>query len=221
MSELENAYRALLAAHERIGSPVPKYMRPGRPAAQVRSALASLELDPASDLVEYFTLHDGLNQDRWMAEHPELADISLFPFYETLGLDEALGRYGIHRQVSVSLNGPEQRVGRDLREMAYWARTWFPLFHGEYSLAADCRGGADSVVWGQDFHPGDPTAPLFESIAALLDEARTQFELGTLTWRSDWQAFDADDQALMARDRELTHDIADLLTARLDPEMLY
>jgi hypothetical protein len=221
MTELENAYQALLAVHERIGSPVPLYMRPGRPAAEVRSALAGLELDPPSDLVEYFTLHDGLDQERWMAEHPDLADISLFPFYDTLGIDGAVGRYGIHRAVSARLYGPELRTRNELPETTYWARTWFPLFHSEYSLAADCRGGDNSVVWGRDSHPGDRTAPLFESIAALLDEAREQFDLGILSWRSDWQAFDADDEALMARDRELTHHVADLLAARLDPEMLY
>jgi hypothetical protein len=221
MTELENAYQGLLAVHRRIGSPVPQYMRPGRPAAEVRSALAGLQLDPPSDLVEYFTLHDGLDRERWMAEHPDLADISLFPFYDTLGLERAAEQYRVNRQVSVSLLGADARAPGDLPICGYWARTWFPLFHGEYSLAADCRGGSDSIVWGQDSHPGDPTAPLFERIAGLLDEARAQFELGILTWRSDWQAFDADDEALMARDRELTHHVASLLAAKLDPEMLY
>jgi hypothetical protein len=216
MSPLTDQVDRLLSAHRRAGSPVPLYLRAASSADEVEARLRSAGFDPPRELVEFFTLQDGVDGGRWYVEHPQAHDLFLYPFYRSPSLDEAIGLHQTRRGVSVDLFGSRLRRLAEFPMCGYWAETWLPVFAGEYSLVVDCRGGGAGWIFGQDSHPGDSTMPLYPTLTDLIQDVARRFEAGTLRWREDWLGFDDDEAASMQLDRDLQ-----ARNAGVDPHGLY
>lgn len=195
MSELQDAFGELMSEHRRIGSPVPDYLVPGKPAGEVRQRLTIMGFDPADDVVEYFTLQNGIDDTPWFHVGSGLASGSLYlyPVYESPGLEQLERIYQDKRQVS-QIHGTAPRRKADIPEVAYWARTWLPVFVGDrYSVGADCRGGSISVVWGQASHPGSgPTAPLHQTLADFIRDVANRLRVGAIWWTEKGYDWDLD-----------------------------
>jgi hypothetical protein len=205
MSKLSEAIDELLTEHSRIGSPVPGYILPGRPEAEVKERLTALGLDPAADVVEYFTWQDGIDNARWRREAGGGGTfLALYPLYESASLEEAGRLYSTNREVSAKVYGIDPQSRIDIPQVGYWAQTWLPLFLGDYSLAVDCRGGQTSVVWGQASHPGwGATTPLYGSLAGLVADIASRFRSGVFSWNAVLNGYDVDIETAFRLDDEL------------------
>jgi hypothetical protein len=199
MRDVADALEALLAEHDRIGSPVRQYLAKGMPDDEVRRRLVALGLDPASDLVDFYTWQNGVDTEARRRTH-ENGDLYLFPVYTSPSLPEAEELYRLKRQVSEYF-GTEARRIEDVPSVGYWAKTWFPLFIGDRTYAADSRGGPTSIVWGQASHPNGPTLPLYTSIVELIDDISSRFRVGAYTWLEDVGDYGGDPELWMALDR--------------------
>jgi hypothetical protein len=105
-------------------------------------------------------------------------------------VEQAEERYRVCRSGSVDAYGHEPRREGDIPAVGYWARTWFPIFIGDYILAADSRGGSVSPVWGRASHPGRLTQRLHQGIAELLRDVTDRFQRGAYAWREDLSDFE-------------------------------
>jgi hypothetical protein len=202
MSSLTAALEALLAEHDRIGSPVRHYLTKGRPEAEVRSRLQALGLDPADDLVAFYAWQDGIETDVWRRDSGAVGGLYLYPWYTSPGLAEAEERYRIKRLVSTEAYGKTLRRREDVPDVGYWAKSWFPLFIGDLTYAADSRGGPVSSVWRQASHPDGPTLPLYPAILDLIDDIAGRFRRGVYTWLKDAADFDSDEDLELDLDRQ-------------------
>jgi hypothetical protein len=205
MSDVTEAFEELLDEHRRIGSPTPAYLTPGRDPEEVRRELVSLGIEPSLDVIEYFTVQDGIDDASWVAEHRGAPFLCLYPLYESPSLTDLGRAYRVMRDVSVRIHGDQTRIRAEIPEVGYWARSWVPIFiGGSRCLAADCRGGVVSAIWGQATHPGyEPTRPLYGSLAELLHDVAGRLRSGAILWRPDLNAYDVDAQAVAGLDAAL------------------
>ena len=217
MSALTTALEGLLAEHDRIGSPVRRYLTKGRPEAEVRSRLQALGLDPADDLVAFYAWQDGIETDVWRRKH-ETGDLYLYPVYTSPSLIEAEELLRIGRLVSAEAFGTARRKREDIPDVGYWAKSWFPLFIGDRTFVADSRGDRSSMVWGQASHPDGPTMPLYRSIVELIDDIAGRFRRGAYTWLEDVGDYGGDPELWMAIDSEAEVRARDVV---IDPSARY
>ncbi len=67
MTALSDVLEALLAEHDRVRSPLRRYLRrPGVGDVAVRASLP--ELMPADETIEFFGWQDGIDQARWLRD---------------------------------------------------------------------------------------------------------------------------------------------------------
>jgi hypothetical protein len=216
MSELSDAFAELLEAHRRLGSPVPDYVRPGHKRTEVRAAIGAIGLEPSDEVVEYFTLQDGLDAQAWFKTVP--ADgrhgfLWLCPPFDSPSLQELEPGYHQLRDFSTDIYGPDGRPKADIPQVGYWARTWLPILGEQYTYAADCRGGSTSVVWGRPTHPERSTQVMYPSVSRLVADAAQRLRSGMIVWTE--QGFDWGVE-MNARDDECARECA-----QLDPYRLY
>src|SRR5262245_50068337 len=94
MSSLTDALDRLLLEHERVGSPVPRFLRSGLPPAIAQARIeAVLGIPPHPDLVELFAWHDGIDDERWAHEGAGTGFARMFADAHFAPLDDAIGEY--------------------------------------------------------------------------------------------------------------------------------
>ncbi len=183
MTGLDERFASLTAELERLGSPIRRYLRRGRPESDIRDALRTLGLAPPAELVDWYGVHDGVD---YAAAQGEGEDSTLEVFFSVrlLSLDEAVGlcmsrRAGVREAFGVDPPPPEAE--------AFWRDRWFPILEGGDCLfALDCSGDArddTAPVWRVFSHPGPPhTGVVADAVAVFLDRMTTELRAGSLWW---------------------------------------
>jgi hypothetical protein len=187
MTDLEGRLESLTGELGKLGSPINRYLRPGRPEADVRAALEALGLTPPAELVQWYGWHDGIDYATAAKVEGEGSSIEVFFSLTPLSLDEAVGlcrerRTGIRELFGVDPPGPEADP--------YWRDPWFPILEGGDSLfAVDCTGDAPretAPIWRVFSHPGPfETGIVADSLSALVERMATEVRAGSLWWDED------------------------------------
>ena len=148
MTEVPGRLDALLDELTRLGSPVGGYRRPGRPAGAVNDALGSVQLAPPSELVEWFGLQDGPDDDGYQLAEPGGSPLEVFPGVRLLTLDQAVAQ-------CLDMRRSAEELGEGAEE--YWHTDWFPIAYGPGSIfAVQCPGQSANdaaAVWRFLSHP--------------------------------------------------------------------
>jgi hypothetical protein len=187
MTDVPARLEALIGELDTLGSPIRRYLRPGRPESDVRSALEGLGLTPPDELIDWFGWHDGI--DYAAVERGEGAAVPIEVFFSVApaSLDEAARvcrerRAGIRELFGADPPGPDADP--------FWRDAWFPVLGGVDSLfAAACDGapdGAPPPVWRVFSHPGPfETGVVADSLAELVNRMVAEVRAGSVWWDAD------------------------------------
>jgi hypothetical protein len=184
MSLLTDALDELLAQHHRIGSPVPAYLRPGQPAEQVRKRIAAVVgVDPPLDVIELFTRHDGIDDERWEKDDVATCFARLFGDSHFAPLGDAVREY----RERIETDRTTATYAPDGAALETWKRSWFPVLCGGWdTYAIDCdpaspdRGRIFDPAW--DPPVGVGAGPRFRDLLHLVRSAVRRFDAGGYTW---------------------------------------
>jgi hypothetical protein len=183
MSDLLDALERILAEHRRIGSPVPDYLRPGAATVHVERAVrGALGLEPADELVELFTWHDGIDNDRWAGDSAGTGFARLFGDTHFAPINDCVTAF--HEAIEIDRQAAVYAPG-DV-DASIWQRSWFPAFTlGWETWSVECadtalRGRVYDVYW----HPpiDDPKEPRFLSLTHLVRSVVRRFEADGYWW---------------------------------------
>lgn len=184
MTEVAARLEELVGELGTLGSPIGRYLQPGRPEADVRAALAAFDLSPPTELVDWFGWHDGIDYEA--ADLGEDGDepIEIFFSLTLLNLEEASRlcrerRAGVREAFGVDRPGPEADP--------FWRDPWFPVIAGGDSLfavACDAAATRESApVWRVYSHPGPfETGQVADSLADLVGRMATEVRAGSVWW---------------------------------------
>ena len=183
MSDLTDALDALLAQHQRIGSPVPGYLRAGLPADSVAKRIsASIGLDASPDVIALFAWHDGIDDAAWTRDGVGTGFARLFADAYFAPLDDAL------REYRERIEGDEltARYSTPGDAVETWRPSWFPVFQGwdTYGVECDQRRPDYGRVYDPAWDPptGVYPAPRFRDLLHLVGSAIRRFEADGYWW---------------------------------------
>jgi hypothetical protein len=74
MTDVAKRLESLIAELGTLGSPIGRYLSPGRTEADVRAALNGLDLAPPAELIDWYTSHDGVDHVAHRSGIPVLPD---------------------------------------------------------------------------------------------------------------------------------------------------
>ena len=184
VSDLTDALDTLMAQHQRIGSPVPGYLRPGLSADNVRKRIsASIALDASPDVVDVFAWHDGIDNEAWMRDGVGTGFARLFGDAHFAPLDGAV------REYRERIEGDEltARYSDPGAAVETWRPSWFPVFSqgwDTYGVECDPRRPDHGRVYDPAWDPpaGDYPAPRFRDLLHLVASAIRRFEADGYWW---------------------------------------
>jgi hypothetical protein len=178
---------AILAEHDRLGSPLRRYLRPGLAENDVRARLASLGLEAPPELVEWFGLADGLDDARWQADADGAPDLALVTTVGPYSLADAITTYSLGQRLNAETGVP------------YWRADQLPVLVGlkcDYSIT--CARG-DTSVWRVVLPPESGswvTAPVAVSLETLLERMLVALRADAYVWDAELGALEPDDEVL-------------------------
>ena len=193
MTEVPDRFRALIDELARLGSPIGRFLRPGRPAGAVVAALAPLQLAAPSELIDWFGLQDGPDDDGLQRADPGASPLEVFPGVRLLTLDQAVAQ-------CLDMRRSAAELGEEAEE--YWSSDWFPIGYGPGSIfAVPCPAESPNeraAVWRFISHPGkSETGPVTETLAELIDRWAAEIRAGSVYWHTGYRSLEpADDEAL-------------------------
>jgi len=182
LTEFERLLQSLIDEHQRIGSPLDRYLRrPGRDANAIKGAFGMAVLP--TDLEAWFAWQDGVDQEAWSRDNLGPAP-ALFWSGEPIGLEASLQERA--QRVALNSLAPSDAApwGSDSGE--YWPPLLVPVLRGGGSLyGLECRSGPGfGQVWL--VHPapaaGEPSRSVFDSLTALLEAALARLQSGFYFW---------------------------------------
>ena len=189
---LVESLEALVAEHDRIGSPLRSRLGAGVAAPTVGSTLSSLGLTATQEVTDLFGWHEIRD------EADDKARIEWFWPAAPLRLDEAVRTY---REMITIGDGALTRAEfdelvrtHDPRSSftGFWREDWLPILYGHETYAVECPRAAEpnatSGVWRVMFHPDDgfPTTRLAGSLVAFVDRVVELFRLGGYVWNEQY-----------------------------------
>ena len=201
---LFDALEALVAEHDRVGSPLRDELRPGPVRGQVEDAVRGVGLDPPQELIDFFTWHEVA------ARRGSLGRTDWFWPAGALRLDEAIETYrrsiavggASWAQVGDSL-GPEPPPATTFT--GFWRTDWFPVLAGSpETYAIECPGGDGSTpgaLWRVNWHP-DPefqTARVASSLTEFIGRVVDLFRSGAYRWDAKHEAVITVDDVFVRR----------------------
>jgi hypothetical protein len=186
MSGLAAALDDLMSEHRRIGSPVPRYLRPGLPSEAVRERIVSeLGLDPPDPVLELFAWHDGIDHDAWRGDDAAPGFARMFGDTYFAPVADAIGMY----RESVEIDEATARFAFEDDVPRIWRPSWFPAFcDGWETYAVECgpesqdRGRVYDVHWQPPID--DPPRARFRDLQHLVESASRRFRAGGYYWDS-------------------------------------
>ena len=198
---VHDSLEALVAEHDRIGSPLREELRPGTDRGRVEDAVRTLGLDPAPELIDFFAWHD-------LAARPgSPGRIDWFWPAGGLRLTEAVDEY--HRSMALGGVSPAEvgdSLGPDQPPTAvftgFWRTDWFPVLGGTpETYAIECPDGGGSTpgaLWRVTWHPHSDfqTARVASSLTEFLDRVVDLFRSGAYRWDAQFEAIVTVDEVL-------------------------
>jgi hypothetical protein len=180
------ALEAMVAEHDRIGSPLRSRLGPGLPRARVEAALAPLGLTPPEELIELHAWHEIVDAPG------DQSRVEWFWSGAPNRLDEAVREY---RQ-SIEIGGvTPAELEEHVRRMTaastftgFWRTDWFPILYGApESYALECVPDAadgPGAVWRVNWHPDAqfPTMRVSDNLASFVDRIVELLRLGAYEW---------------------------------------
>jgi hypothetical protein len=199
---LSDSLEALVAEHDRIGSPLRDELRPGISRPQVEAAMRGLGLTATGELLDLFAWHD------LEARTGSPGRIDWFWPAGGLRLVEAVDEY--RRSVAIggvapaeigdSL-GPEQPPGATFT--GFWRTDWFPVMGPEvYAIECPGRGGSTpGAVWRVNWHPDSDfqTARVATALTEYINRVVDLFRAGAYRWDPEYQAIVTVDEVFERR----------------------
>jgi hypothetical protein len=61
VTDVPGRLETLIGELRTLGSPIGRYLRPGRTEAEIRATLGALDLAPPAELVDWYAWHDGVD----------------------------------------------------------------------------------------------------------------------------------------------------------------
>lgn len=188
---LVDSLEALLAEHDRIGSPLRSELGPGEPPERIADAVRGLGLAPPGELVELFG---------WRQVRPELLGAPRVAWFwpaQPRHLREAVDHY---RQ-SIEIGGITPaaleeviRAGQppEASFTGFWRTDWFPWLLGspeEYAIECG-EGASEAPVWRVNWHPdpGFETTRIAPSVEDLIDRVVALFRAGAYAWNAQYRS---------------------------------
>ena len=195
---------ALVAEHDRIGSPLRDELRPATDRGRVEEAVRSLGLDPHPEVVDFFAWHD------LEARPASPGRVDWFWPAAGLRLTEAVDDYGrciklggvSPAEVGNSL-GPEQPPSATFT--GFWRTDWFPVLFGSpetYAIECPGRGGSTpGALWRVSWHPNPDfqTARVASSLTVFIDRVVDLFRSDAYRWDTEYQAIVTVDEVFVRR----------------------
>jgi hypothetical protein len=190
---LTGSFEALVAEHDRIGSPLREELLPGSSRGRVEDAVRILGLDPPPELIDFFAWHD-------LAARPgSPGRIDWFWPAGGLRLTEAIDEY--RRTIELGGVSPTEigsSLGSDQPPSAtftgFWRTDWFPVLGGSpETYAIECPGSGGSTpgaIWRVNWHPSSnfQTASVASSLTEFVDRIVDLFRLGAYRWDARYEA---------------------------------
>jgi hypothetical protein len=190
---LTDSLEALVAEHDRIGSPLRDELRPGIPRSDIEAAVRGIGLAPPGELIDLFAWHD-LEAVR--------ADVGRVDWFWPAGvyrLREAVEGYqrfvadgGVTAADAGDSLGPEQPPTATFT--GFWRTDWFPVLDGSpEKYAIECLGGGGSMpgaVWRVNWHPDSnfQTVRVAANLTEFIDRVVDFFRAGAYRWDPEYQA---------------------------------
>jgi hypothetical protein len=192
VSELTEALEALMGEHRRIGSPVPRYLRPGLPADDVRGQIvATVGHDPPADAIEPFAWHDGIDEEAWRRDSAGTGFARLFGDAYLAPLANAIRHY--RERIETDETAAQFSMPGDAVQT--WKPSWFPVFsEGWETYGVECDPGSPDR--GRVYDPSwDPPAdvgpgPRFRDMRHLVESAIRRFQAGAYVWNAETRFLD-------------------------------
>jgi hypothetical protein len=177
--DLERAIDALLIEHDRAGSPLRAFLRPGVEPARLASVLGAAVGTAAPLLASWYGRFDGIDQAAYEATRGKRVALGLFPLGFPLTLVDASETFSDLREQAERLGEWTQRQSDD-----YWKRSWWPIITAEpATIAVDAGGSVDRIEWDPERGPVVDT--LCPSLGAFLTAIADGFRSGTYVWSED------------------------------------
>jgi hypothetical protein len=172
----------VLAELDRLGQPTSRYLRPGTAPDVVRRRCSDAGLSAPDEVVEWFGVFDGFDQDGFNRSRGErLGVLALFPRGIPHSLDQALAR----RRKILDLADRWEPVSRgELDNGPVWRPQWLPLVYAEHEqLAAECDGASAAPMWFVRLDVDDfAVARLCPTITDWLHALREAVRAGAYRW---------------------------------------
>jgi hypothetical protein len=182
---LTEALEAMVAEHDRIGSPLRSRLGPGLPRENVEAALAELGLTAPEELVELYGWHE-------ITDAPDdRTRVEWFWSGEPYRLDEAVADY--RRSIEMGGVTPAE-LDEHVRRMTpassftgFWRTDWFPILSGEpetYAIECGRAARSSAAVWRANWHPDDrfPTMRVASSLTAAVERIVELLRAGAYAW---------------------------------------
>ena len=201
---LADSLEALVAEHDRIGSPLRERLGPGLPRDRIESAVEALGLSPPADVVDLFAWHEIRDDPR------DDARVTWFWPASPYRLEEAAAAYRRSMQIggvtpaeldtAIASSGPGSTL------TGFWRSDWFPILYAspeEYAVVCpiDGEARAASPVWRANWHPDEsfPSAEMAPTLAAFVDRVVELFQAGAYRWDAGQRAIMTVDEVFEAR----------------------
>jgi cell wall assembly regulator SMI1 len=177
MGGLANALVRLEQTLSGLGAAVIPIMRPGLDSARVRGRLrgVGLDVEPDSDILDWFGWHDGAGDSETSAKSTQLV-----PGGEFLDLEYLIGEYqqacDVARYV-IETGPPTSLTPEDL-----WRPSWFPvlMLSGKGLLAVELdtvHTGAVRIVWWES-EPKERARIAWPNLGEFVEDVISRFESG-------------------------------------------
>jgi hypothetical protein len=190
---LTDSLEALVAQHDRIGSPLRDELRPGISRARIEDAVRGLGLTPNEELIDLFAWHDV----EALLGSPNRID--WFWPAGALRLGEAVDEYrrsiaigGVSAADVGDALGPEQPPTATFT--GFWRTDWFPVMDGSpEKYAIECPDGGGSTpgaVWRVTWHPDSDfqTVRVAANLTEFVDRVVDVFRAGAYEWNAEYRA---------------------------------
>ena len=165
-----------------LGSPIGRYLRPGRSEAEISVTLGALALVPPEELVDWYAWHDGVDHVAAAPVEGDRSPLEVFFSVTLLSLDQAVSVCDEQRQARVELNDDA-----DPEADAFWRDSWFPILLGPGSIfVVECPTDAiaqTGPVWRSLAGPGSSvTGVVADTVVAFIDRLVTEIQAGSVSW---------------------------------------
>jgi tetratricopeptide (TPR) repeat protein len=169
MPSIDKSFHSIVAALKRLRRPAARLLQPGKSDAAIAEVAALLPFKLTKELVELFRTTNGTDAKQGST----LDDLSFFPGYYLLSLEDAVSEY------------------RKVKRERQWKKGWFPFFAngaGDYYVVS-CEPATQGVI---GFLRGEPDQPVeYASVTAMFATLAKCFEEGAFYTKK--REFEIDD----------------------------